>query len=45
MADPTERVPFKKQEWFYEDGKQPWRSAQAEQKCNQVLAAWGIPAV
>jgi hypothetical protein len=44
-ADPTERVPFKTQEWFYEDGKQPWRSKHTEQKCNDVLASWGLPPV
>lgn len=42
-ADPDEIVPFMQQEWFYKDGKQPWRSVKAEQKCNKILEDWGIP--
>lgn len=44
-ADAEERVPFKKQEWFYQDGTQPWRSADTERACNQVLLDWGLAAV
>ncbi len=44
-ADPEERVPFVKQEWFYKDGNQPWRDAEADQLCNAVLSSWNLPPV
>lgn len=43
-ADQHEWVLFEREEErFYSDP--PWRSAEAERRCNQILGAWGLPVV
>lgn len=44
-ADRQEWVPFERQEWYYQDGQQPWRNADAEKRSNRVLESWGLPCV
>jgi hypothetical protein len=43
-ADPTEWVPWKEQQYFFNDGSLPWmKSARATKiKCERLLADWGV---
>lgn len=42
-ADADERVAFEREEWFYDDGRPPWRDRRTAQQCCTVLVDWGMP--
>ena len=42
LASLSERVPFVKEEWFYKDGNTPWSDRDSENRCEDVLRAWGV---
>jgi hypothetical protein len=50
-ANPNERIPWKEQDYFFDDGNSPWQrrnrsvAAHTLTRCNQVLAEWGYPAL
>jgi hypothetical protein len=45
-ADPSERVPWFKQDWFFNDGNSPAHKGAVgrvtERRCKAVLADWGV---
>jgi hypothetical protein len=50
-ANPSERIPWKQQDYFFDDGNSPWLrrrrkvAADTLARCNRVLAEWGFPAL
>jgi hypothetical protein len=42
IADPTERVKFMREEWFYRDASAPCRNKASRARCEAVLTAWGV---
>ena len=44
-ADPKEWVKrIVRQEWFFDDCNPPWRNRKTLQRCESILAAWGVSA-
>ena len=41
-ADPTERVRWYRQGWYYTDRRPPWHDRGTLARCEAVLAAWGV---
>lgn len=42
-ANPKERVPKVREEWFYpSDSKAPWHDKATRERCEAALTAWGL---
>lgn len=44
VADPDERVPHCRQEWFWQDGAAPWQDGKSLARAEAVLAEWQVGA-